>query len=65
MSSIDELKCVSPPGPLELEPGEKVLRLDAWFFQPGALHGLRLVLSWRVSVDARFVIARERKLEGR
>ncbi|WP_192355434.1 hypothetical protein [Mesorhizobium mediterraneum] len=32
---INEMGCISPAGPIGLEPGEVVLRLDAWVFQAG------------------------------
>jgi hypothetical protein len=31
--TIDEHGCLTPAGPLELEPGDEVLRLDAWIIQ--------------------------------
>ncbi len=31
--TIDHHGCVTPAGPLELDKGEKVLRLDAWVIQ--------------------------------
>jgi hypothetical protein len=41
--TIDEHGCLTPAGPLELEPGEKVLRLDAWVIQKsGACMAFRL-----------------------
>lgn len=65
--TIDEHECLSPAGPLELEPGETVLRLDAWVLQPGGACMAFLLgpLGRKVSVEARFVIAREPKPEGR
>jgi hypothetical protein len=52
---------------LELEPGETVLRLDAWVLAPGGAWMAFLLgpFGGKVSVETRFVIAREPKLEDR
>ena len=60
---MDALTC----GPLDLEPGETVLRLDAWVFQKSGacMTFVPGPFRWdKVSVEARSVIAREFKLEG-